>query len=179
MTVVFLASFIGGLLLAVRAMLFGVERPIPFGSTPQSEPRLRTWAPVLAAFGIAFGVVGYLATRPGRLELVPGTLLAALAGVLGAFAAVRLVKRAAAFVPEHDPDDPRYVLQGHVATVLRPIAGDEAGEIAYVVEGTRHVVPACGIDGAAAAVGSEVVIERLDESGTAWVEPWATVEERL
>jgi hypothetical protein len=89
------------------------------------------------------------------------------------------VRRAAAFVPERDPDDPRYVLQGHVATVTAAIGpnGGE-GEIAYVVEGARHTVRARGLDGSTAERGTEVVIERI-ENDIAYVEPWVEVEKRL
>lgn len=179
MTAVFLFSFVGGLLLGVRAMLFGVERQVPLGSAPPPSPVLRSWTAVLAAFAITFGVAGYLATRPGRLGVGEGTAAAVVAGALAGAGAMWLVRRAAAFVPEHDPDDPRYVLQGHVATVLQPIAGDAPGEISYLLEGREHVVPARGLDGASADRGVEVVIERVDESGTAWVEPWQAVEQRL
>ena len=179
MTAVFLFTFVAGLLLAVRAMLLGVERQAPLGSAPPPSPVLRSWTAVLGAFAVAFGVAGYLATRPGRLDLVVGSVVAAVAGGIAALGAAWLVRRAAAFVPEHDPDDPRYVLQGHVATVVQPIIGDGPGEISYVLEGREHVVPARGLDGSTAKRGEDVVIEHLDEDGTAWVEPWHAVEQRL
>jgi membrane protein implicated in regulation of membrane protease activity len=105
-------------------------------------------------------------------------IVALLVGIVAGAFAVRLVRRAAAFVPEHDPDDPRYVLQGHVATVTAPIGPAGEGEIAYVVEGTRHTARARGLDGSTAERGVEVVIERI-EDGVAYVEPWAEVEKRL
>lgn len=179
MTAVFLFTFVAGLLLGVRAMLFGVERQAPLGAAPPVEPARATWTAVLAAFAIIFGLVGYLATRPGRLDVLAGSGLAVGAGVIAAAGALWLVRRAVAFVPEHDPDDPRYVLQGHVATVVRSITADAPGEISYLLEGREHVVPARGLDGATAGLGDEVVIERVDESGTAWVEPWHLVEQRL
>lgn len=179
MTAVFLFTFVAGLLLAVRAMLLGVEQQAPLGSAPPPSPVLRSWTAVLGAFAVVFGVVGYLATRPGRLDMLMGSGVASVAGGVAALGAAWLVRRAAAFVPEHDPDDPRYVLQGHVATVLRSITGDAPGEISYVLEGREHVVPARGLDGSTAARGEEVVIERLDEAGVAWVEPWHAVEQRL
>jgi hypothetical protein len=107
-----------------------------------------------------------------------GTVIALVIGGLAGAFALRLVRRAAAFVPEHDPDDPRYVLQGHVATVTAPIRPGGEGEIAYVVEGARHTARARGLDGSTAEQGIEVVIERI-EDGIAYVEPWAEVEKRL
>lgn len=180
MTVLFLSAFIVGLLLAVRGMLFGVERgrhrlgePIP------SPAPVRMWEPIASAFAVVFGVSGYLVSRPGRLALAPGMFVALALGAIAALLAVRVVRRAVAFVPEHDPDDPRYVLQGHVGTVTAPIDGTPAGRIEYEVDGERRVVPAVGLDGSTAALGSEVVIERIDEAGVAHVEPWAEVEKRI
>jgi hypothetical protein len=178
-TVVCVAALILGLLLAVRAMLLGVERRrTPLGAVPAPAPSIRFSTPVVSAFATAFGAFGYLLTRPGRMSLAAGTVVALAIGVVAGAFAVRLVRRAAAFVPEHDPDDPRYVLQGHVATVTSPIGPASEGEIAYVVEGTRYTTRARGLDGSIADRGVEVVIERI-EDGVAYVEPWVEVEKRL
>ena len=181
LTGVFVASLILGLALAVRAMLYGVERqPTPFGAAPPSTPTVRFSTPVVSAFAGAFGAAGYLLTRPGRMGATAGTIVAMLIGALAGALAVRVVRLAAAFVPEHDPDDPRYVLQGHVATVTAAIGpgAEGEGEITYVVEGQRHTVRARGLDGSVAALGVEVVIERI-ENDVAYVEPWVEVEKRL
>jgi hypothetical protein len=180
LTALFVASLIAGLALAVRAMLYGVERQgTPFGAPPPSSPSVRFTPAVIAAFAVAFGAAGYLLTRPGRLGALSGTIVAIIVGALAGSYAVRLVRRAAAFVPEHDPDDPRYVLQGHVATVTTAIGPNgEEGEITYVVEGARHTVRARGLDGSTAERGAEVVIERI-ENDVAYVEPWVEVEKRL
>lgn len=180
MTVLFIAALIGGLLLAVRAMLYGVERGAhPFGEPVPSPAPVRMWEPVASAFAMVFGIAGYLATRAGRLDLVTGTVIAVMLGGVAAALSVGVVRKAVAFVPEHDPDDPRYVLQGHVATVTASIDGESAGEIAYEVEGRRRVARAVGLEGSAAAVGDEVVIERIDDAGVAHVEPWHEVEKRI
>jgi hypothetical protein len=179
LTVVFVTALILGLLIAVRAMLLGVERSrTPLGAPPPTTPSVRFSTPVVSAFASTFGAVGYLLTRPGRMGLAAGTTVALIVGTIAGAFAVRLVRRAAAFVPEHDLDDPRYVLQGHVATVTAPIGRAGEGEIAYVVEGTRHTVRARGLDGSTADRGVEVVIERI-EDGVAYVEPWVEVEKRL
>jgi hypothetical protein len=179
LTVVFVASLILGLAVAVRAMLYGVERqPTPFGAPPPQRPSVRFSTPVVSAFAGTFGAAGYLLTRPGRMSAAAGTIVALAVGALAGALAVRVVRRAAAFVPEHDPDDPRYVLQGHVATVTAPIGPASEGEISYVVEGTRHTVRARGLDGSVAERGTEVVIERI-ENDVAYVEPWVDVEKRL
>lgn len=179
LTIVFVAALIAGLLLAVRAMLLGVERRrTPFGAPPPPTPSVRFSTPVVSAFASAFGAAGYLLTRPGRMGALAGTAVALLIGTVAGAFAVRLVRRAAAFVPEHDPDDPRYILQGHVATVTAPIGQGGDGEITYVVEGTRHTLRARGLDGSTADRGVEVVIERIEDD-VAYVEPWVEVEKRL
>lgn len=179
LTAGFVAALILGLLLAVRAMLLGVERSrTPFGTPSPTTPSIRFSTPVVSAFAITFGTAGYLLTRPGRMNAAAGIIVALLIGTIAGAFAVRLVRRAAAFVPEHDPDDPRYVLQGHVATVTAPIGPGGDGEITYVVEGTRHTVRARGLDGSIADRGVEVVIERIEDD-VAYVEPWVEVEKRL
>ncbi len=179
LTGVFVAALIVGLLLAVRAMLLGVERGrTPFGAAPISKPSVRFSTPVVSAFATAFGAAGYLLTRPGRMGAAAGIIVALLVGTLAGAFAIRLVQRAAAFVPEHDPDDPRYVLQGHVATVTVPIGPGGDGEITYVLEERRHTVRARGLDGSTADRGVEVVIERIEDN-VAYVEPWVEVEKRL
>lgn len=179
LTAGFVAALILGLLLAVRAMLLGIERSrTPFGTPSPTTPSIRFSTPVVSAFAITFGTAGYLLTRPGRMNAAAGIIVALLIGTIAGAFAVRLVRRAAAFVPEHDPDDPRYVLQGHVATVTAPIGPGGDGEITYVVEGTRHTVRARGLDGSIADRGVEVVIERIEDD-VAYVEPWVEVEKRL
>jgi len=179
LTVVFVVSLMLGLALAVRAMLYGVERqPPPFGAPPPPTPNVRFSTPVVSAFAGAFGASGYLLTRPGRMGVAAGTVVAVVIGALAGAFVVRVVRRAAAFVPEHDPDDPRYVLQGHVATVTSPIGPASDGEITYVVEGKQHTLRARGLDGSVAERGTEVVIERIEDD-VAYVEPWVEVEKRL
>lgn len=180
MTVLFLTAFIVGLLLAVRAMLFGVERGrYRLGEPIPSPAPVRMWEPIASAFAVVFGVAGYLVSRPGRLAPAPGTLLAVVLGSVAALFAIRVVRKAVAFIPEHDPDDPRYVLQGHVGTVTAPIDGASPGRIEYEVDGERRATAAVGIDGSTASLGSEVVIERIDDDGVAHVEPWDEVEKRI
>ena len=44
--------------------------------------------------------------------------------------------------PEHDVDDERYILQGHIARVTKPIRADVDGEVAFEVGNERHVLRA-------------------------------------
>ncbi len=176
MTVVFLASLIGGLLLAVRIMMLGVERPPE--RSPTGERSFRLSPPVIVAFAIVFGITGYLLLHRSALGGMRSTLIAAAAGALAAFAAARLVRRWWTITPEHDVDDERYVLQGQVARVVTPIGPGAVGEVAFDF-GTEHrVVRARSVGDVTVTAGTEVVIERI-EGDVAYVESWLEVEKRL
>jgi membrane protein implicated in regulation of membrane protease activity len=180
MTFVFLVCFISGLLLGVRVMLYGVERPRAFAD--ESERSFRVSPASLTAFLIVFGAAGYVQLRGGVGPFVALLIAVALAA-LSATAAVRLVKRWWSVTPEHDVDDPRYVLQGLIARVVAPIAGGRGdasgdGEVAFEVGSKTRVVRARAVDDGALEAGTEVVIERI-EGDVAYVESWAQVEKRL
>lgn len=176
MTVVYLAVFIGGLMLAVRIMIAGVERPRD--SSPNGERSFRLSPPVLVAFALVFGLVGYPLTQ--RQIGAPATR-AAIAAVLGlgaAIVAARLVRRWWAVVPEHDVDDERYVLQGQLARVTKSIRGDVEGEVTFEFGHERRTVRARDLVGGSISADTEVVIERI-ENDVAYVEAWQEVEKRL
>jgi membrane protein implicated in regulation of membrane protease activity len=176
MTILYLASFIGGLLLAVRIMIAGVERPRE--EHPSGERTFRLSPPIVSVAAIVFGLVGYLLYRrqvwTPLAQVGTAAALAAVASIITA----RLVRDWWKVTPEHETDDERFVLQGHVARVTRTIGGGVDGEVAFEIGTTRHVHPARGIDATVMNVGSEVVIERI-EDGVAYVESWAEVEKRL
>lgn len=175
MVYVFLAAFIAGLLLAVRVMFFGAERR---QLRPADAMPLRRSEPALIGFLLMFGVAGYLLTRNGTLSVGAGTGVAALLGLASAALVTHLAVATARVQPEHDPEDPRYVLQGHVAIVSAAIPADGEGAILFSEGGAQRTVRARTIDGSAIAEGEEVCIERLEE-GVAFVELWAIVEQRL
>ena len=175
MPYVLLAAFIAGLLLAVRIMFFGAERRRVGGI---GEMPLRRSEPAIAAFLVVFGVAGYLFTRRGALSAPAGLAVAAILGVAWAAFVTRLAIATARVTPEHDPDDPRYVLQGHVAMVTRSIPADGEGTIAFDDGFEQTVLPARMTDGCAVDSGVEVCIERV-EDGVAFVELWSLVEARL
>lgn len=181
MKAVAIIAFLAGLLLAVRVMLFGVQRRI-------DEQRLahRKWPLALAAFLVVTGAFLYARANSGSRVTVGAMAVVVLAGAVVGTGAWWLVKRSAA-VPSSDPeDDPRYRFQGHVARVIEPIqTGAElgGGRIVFDFDGKRHELRAAW---ATAGEGerdsgrrdSEVVIERVEED-VAYVEPWAAVEQRL
>ncbi len=175
MTVLYLASFIGGLILAVRIMTHGVERPREEHPTGDRSFRLST--PVIVSFTMLFGAAGYLLTRGGASSSI-AIPVAALLGAAGAIIAANLVRRWWRVVPEHDVDDERYVLQGHLARVTKSIGPDVDGEVAFELGGDRKRLRARGSLGGAIAADTDVVIERV-EADVAYVEAWADVEKRL
>lgn len=176
MSVLYLLCFVAGLLLAVRIMFFGAERRRRRHSADAMP--LRRSEPALTAFLVMFGIAGYLFSRPGRLSQGASTVVALSLGALWAALVTRLAIAMARVQPEHDPDDPRYALQGHVAVVTEAIPADGQGAIGYGDGDTRQSLPARSIDGQPIDEAVEVCIERVEE-GVAVVEPWALVEERL
>jgi hypothetical protein len=175
MTYLFLAAFIAGLLLGVRVMFFGAERRrlLPADAMP-----LRRSEPAIVGFLLMFGVAGYLLTRRGAVSDAAGIAIATLLGLVWAVLVTRVAVATARVQPEHDPDDPRYVLQGHVALVSTPIPSDGEGQITFSDAGMERTIRARTIDGTAIAEGQEVCIERVEDE-VAFVELWAIVEQRL
>lgn len=188
MTVLYLVSFVVGLLVAVGVMFFGIERPArlaPSHAGSPAVPRVRFSYAALASFAVVFGVVGYLLLRNGvggGITLLVAVLAGAVTAALAAWGAAAWAR----VLPEHDVEDPRYVLQGHLARVTAAIAAGRDGEIVYELGDERRTARARLVDdagaavseGASVAVGTEVVIERIDDD-VAYVEPWQQVEKRL
>jgi membrane protein implicated in regulation of membrane protease activity len=176
MPYLFLIAFIAGLLLAVRLMFFGAERR-RLRSTDATP--LRRSEPAIVGFLMMFGVAGYLLTRHGTLSTGAGVGVALLLALAWAAIVTRIAIIMARIQPEHDPDDPRYRLQGQVGVVTSSIVdGEEGGEIAYDDGQGRTAVRARAIDDSPIEVGEEVCIERI-EDGIAFVERWSLVEQRL
>ena len=171
----FLAALIGGLLLAVFAMLHGVEyarrnrsrAPSPFINLP-----------AIGAFAVGFGAVGYPLVSRTRLPPWAILLIAIGGGALAISAMITLLARWAlrdAAGPSSAESDE---IQGQFALVTQEITLADAGEISYEHLGRQLRIPAHALSEKALAVGSEVVIDRI-ENGIAFVEEWAVVEQRL
>ena len=154
-------------------MLHGVEytrpkrdrAPSPFFNLPS-----------YAAFGFAFGAVGYSLSRRTSLPNWAILLIAVIAGSLAVAGMVTLLatwalRDAAVVSDDHE-------IQGQLAVVTRDIESDGSGEISYEAFGKTVKVPARAISGNDLATGSEVVIDRI-ENGVAMVEEWAVVEQRI
>ena len=176
MKTVFLASLIGGLLLAVRIMIVGVERPPE--RSPTGERSFRLSPPLIVSFMVVFGISGYLLIRRTTLNSAQSASVAVALGVVASTAAAYLVRRWWTITPEHDVDDERYVLQGQLARVVTPIAAGSDGEVAFDFGSVHRVVRARSVGDVTMAAGTEVVIERIEDD-VAFVESWLEVEKRL
>ena len=174
LSIVFLVAFIASLVLAVIVMLHGVEHTRP-KSTRAPSPFFNL--PSYAAFGFGFGVVGYLLATRTRLPGWAVLLIAAIAGALAVSGMITLLatwalRGAAASVSED------HEIQGQLAVVTRDIKSNDSGEIGYEAFGKQVKIPALAISSKPLPVGSEVVIDRI-ENGVAMVEEWAVVEQRI
>jgi len=175
MTFFYLLVFVGGLLAAVWVMMYGVERPRD--AHPQGERSFRISPPIAIVFSVAFGALGTMLTRRG--VSTPSTLAIAIGlGVVFSLVAARLVRRWWKVTPEHDVDDERYILQGHIARVTKPIRDGVDGEVTFDLGTDHRVLRARSFDDGALAAGTEVVIERIEDD-IAYVEAWMEVEKRL
>ena len=186
MQLFYLAAFLIGLLLGVYAMIRGVERFGGHGRSPELDAmgrpvgvsRMVLTAPTTGAFATVFGTTGYLLWRYTGLAPALQLALGLGAALVGSLIATRAVRHWATQAAEQDAVDERYLLQGHPAQVVSPIAAAQQGEIAYLVGGKRYATAAESLDGTPVAAGTEVVIDRV-ENGVAFVEPWVQVEQRL
>jgi membrane protein implicated in regulation of membrane protease activity len=176
MTFVYLTTFVGGLLFGVWVMMYGVERPRE--AHPSGERSFRISPPILIAFSVAFGAVGTLLSRRDTGTVATRLAIAVAAGAIVAIIATRPVSRWWTVVPEHDVDDERYILQGHLARVTKSIRDGVDGEVAFDIGTDHRVLRARSFDDGALATGTEVVIERIEDD-VAYVEAWMEVEKRL
>ena len=176
MTFVYLAAFVGGLLFGVWVMMYGVERPRE--AHPTGERSFRLSPPILIAFLVGFGALGLLLTRLSTGTVATRLLISLVFGAIIAVVSARLFRRWWAVTPEHDVDDERYVLQGLLARVTKPIRGGVDGEVTFDVGADHCVLRARSFDDGALAMGTEVVIERIEDD-IAYVEAWMEVEKRL
>jgi hypothetical protein len=185
--VVALAFFVTGLVLGVYAMLHGTERSVaPIGAPHErqsehnraAEPSALFNLASIAAFGVIFGLTGYLLDRHTGSSWGLSLVVALVAG--GAAYALQslLIARWAIPGARAGDMDPRFLLQGTLARVTHGASANQTGTLVYVLDGHECTLPVRSLDGEALADGIEVVIDRVDE-GVAFAEPWSVVERRL
>ena len=172
--IVFLASFIGGLLVAVFAMLHGVEHA---RRNRSKAPSAFINLPAIAAFAVGFGAAGYPLVTRSRLPSWAILLIAVGSGALAITGMITLLARwalrgAGPLSAQQDE------IQGQLAVVSQNIAAGGAGEIAYELLGRQLRIPARALSERPMSIGAEVVIDRI-ENGVAFVEEWSIVEQRL
>ncbi|HMG12693.1 MAG TPA: hypothetical protein VK571_05945 [Gemmatimonadaceae bacterium] len=172
--VVFLIAFIGGLMLAVFAMLTGVQRVRQNRArTPSAFFNL----PAVAAFAIGFGAAGYPLASRTQLPVWGILLIATAAGALAISGMITLLAQwAFRGIPPSSPTEQE--IQGHLAVVTRDISISAPGEISYEYLGKQLTSPARSLGTKALVTGADVVIDRI-EAGVAFVEDWSVVEQRL
>ena len=172
--ILFLAAFIAGLVLAVFAMLHGVEytrrnrsrAPSPFFNVSS-----------IAAFAVAFGAVGYPLVSRTLMSDLTIILIAVISGLLATAGMIVVLARWALRggpSPSLDAED----IQGQFAMVSVEITPAGQGEISYDYFGRTLSAPARALSAKSLPVGSEVVIDKI-ENGVAFVEEWTVVEQRL
>ena len=173
--IVFLAVFIAGLLLAVFAMLNGVQ---DVRRNRSRAPSAFFNLPAVAAFAIGFGAAGYPVASRTRLPVWGILLIATAAGALAISGMITLLAQwafrgisAASAADEQE-------IQGQLAIVTRDIAVSAPGEISYEYLGREVRIAARAMSTKALPVGADVVIDRI-EDGVAFVEEWSVVEQRL
>lgn len=176
--IVFYACVSGvGLLVAVYAMLHGTVRK---GHEPGAIefPMAGFNTPVIGAALIAFGAVGYLATKYSQFDTIAILVASIAAAAAGWIGMTILMAKWAIRGSLNDPHEEIEELQGTVATVTRAISPTEPGEISYSFRGSPTQIAARCISGDVVPLGTEVVIDRI-ENGIAHVELWSIVEKRL
>ena len=174
LSIVFVAAFIAGLVLAVFAMLHGVEYTRPNRSRAPS-PFFNL--PAVAAFAVGFGAAGYpMSSRTG----LPTWSILLIAIAVGAAAMSGMITLLAKWALRDVSDSlgDEQEIQGQLAVVTTAITPHSRGEISYDQLGATMKVPARSLNQAAIPAGTDVVIDRI-EDGTAFVEEWAIVEQRL
>ncbi len=172
---VFLAVFLLGLILGVLSMLIGIDRT----RKPWREHKAGLLnLPTGGAFFTALGVTGYLAARYSTWTPSTNIGLGLLTGVAAAAGAFGMLFGWAVPSAKKEVEDERYLLQGYLGQVTRAVGATTPGEISYEENGKHHLVSARGLNDAPIAVGTEIVIERV-ENGVAFVELWETIEKQL
>ncbi len=172
--IVFLVAFIAGLVLAVLAMLNGMEHT---RRNRSRAPSAFFNLPAVAAFAVGFGAVGYPLASRTRLPIWGILLIAIATGGLAISGMITLIARwalrgnSASVGAEEE-------IQGQFAVVTQDISESAPGQIAYEYFGGEVKIPARGLSTKPLMAGAEVVIDRI-EDGVAFVEEWAVVEQRL
>jgi hypothetical protein len=188
-TAVSLAVLTVGLVMGVFAMLFGTERQVQHAGPvkpherksehdPAAEPSPFFNLASVAAFGVGFGLTGYLLADKTSWPTMAQVLVAIIAGGAALMLQSALIARWAIPGGRSDQVDERYLLQGTLAHITGDVPKDGAGTLRYALDDREFELPARTLDGEPAVAGTDVVIDRV-EDGVGYVELWSRVEQRL
>lgn len=170
----FVAVFIAGLVLAVFAMLHGVEH---LRRNRSRAPSAFFNLPAIAAFCVGFGAAGYPISTRTRLPNWAVVLIAIASGGLALSGMITLLATWALRGASASMDDEQEI-QGQLGVVTSEITAEGVGEIAYEQLGKRIRITARALGGTVILTGADVVIDRIEDD-VAFVEEWAAVEQRL
>lgn len=176
MRFIFLLCFMAGVAFGVISMIAGIDR--------QRRRRARTPIlnyPTVGAFLTVLGLIGYLLTRYSALGAATIVLIALATGLAAGGGMFALVAGWAIPSAARDVEDERYRLQGFLGRVTKAIGDGDTGppgEIGYEHDGIRAITPARSLNGQPITLGTEIVIERI-EDGIAYVETWSRIEKEL
>ena len=173
--IAFLIAFTGGLVLAVFAMLHGMEF---LRRNRSREPSPFFNFPAVAALAVGVGAVGYILSSRTSLGPWGIVILALIGGALATAGMIALLARWALRKGASAGHDELETIQGQLAMVTQEITPGGTGMISYEYLGARVLSPARAISNQMLEKGSDVVIDRI-EDGVAFVEEWAAVEQRL
>ncbi len=123
----------------------------------------------IAVFLAWFGGIGYLLTRHSGLELWVDFGLAAAVGLLGAWLLTSFLRFLHRRERPLDPAD--YEMTGVLGQVSSPIRVGGVGEVIYLRDGSRKLVPARSEENIEISRGQEVIVTRY-EKGIAYVRTW-------
>ncbi len=123
----------------------------------------------LAVFLAWFGGIGYLLTRHSGFELWIDFGFAAAVGLLGAWLLSSFLRLLQERERPLDPAD--YEMTGVLGQVSSPIRSGGVGEVIYLRDGGRKMVPARSEEDIDIGRGQEVIVTRY-EKGIAYVRTW-------
>jgi membrane protein implicated in regulation of membrane protease activity len=123
----------------------------------------------LSVFLAWFGGIGYLLTRHSGLELWIDFGLAAAVGLLGAWLFSSFLRFLQKRERPLNPAD--YEMTGVLGQVSCPIRACGVGEVIYLRDGGRRLVPARSEENIDISRGQEVIVTRY-EKGIAYVRTW-------
>src|SRR5678809_1367328 len=132
--VFYLLVFLGGLALAVHAMLHGVER---WKRRRSQKPSAVLNPPTVAALAVGLGASGYLLSSRTALSTFPVLLISIVIGGAALAGMIMLMAKWAlrGALPAHSEEDD---INGQVATVTRDITAENPGEITWYAWDRKH-----------------------------------------